>query len=246
MKRLLTCATLALACSLSLPTEAKHHSPNNGPVTVYSDTTGNSTAGSTTYEEADDQDPDDRLEDALDRHMDSMMNAAFNHPGNQDAEDTGSSQFILKALLIIFGIPALLIALIIYFIYRSRRAKYDMQRMAYEKGISPATSQEKAYQQNASSQNYPDKLWEKGVRQTCLGIGLFILLWLICDSFAVGCTGILVMCIGIGNIVIARKRRKKDEDFLKDEGEEYIREEQKPTDTPSSPEEKKDNQQPEA
>ena len=50
----------------------------------------------------------------------------------------------------------------------------------------------------------------KGVKNICLGFGLFIFLWAI-TNFGIGCIGILVMCVGLGQYLTASdKDRNKD------------------------------------
>lgn len=109
----------------------------------------------------------------------------------------------IVAITACFGMPVLLIFLIFFFRYKNRKAKYRM-----------------AEQILASGQPLPENYFEtadrkdvrsKGISNTFLGIGLFIFFWAITDEFSIGCIGLLITCIGLGQVVIYYTQEKKED-----------------------------------
>lgn len=233
MKKIIICAVLVLS-GLTIGVYARGGrtaAKQNTSVTVVSDTTGSAddAAGSA------DADP------SIDAQMDSAMQQAF---GGDDASDDnagdagadggsrsssvedgfGSPHFVLMVLLIVFGLPVLLVAVILYFVYRSRKAKYEMQKAAFERGMNPNpvySAENRTRPQNAGSsagtpyrnfRKWPDSvkpneiLWEEGVKQMCIGIGLALLLGVIIDA-EFSFVGLLVFFIGLGKAIISKTRK---------------------------------------
>ena len=88
---------------------------------------------------------------------------------------------ILGILLIIFVLaPLVILGLLFYFIYKNRKQKMRLAEEAMKHG-QPT----------------------KGIRQTCLGVGLMIFLGNTAGTVGFG-IGALVTAIGIGNLIIAR------------------------------------------
>lgn len=235
MKKTILCIALVLS-GLTAGAYAKGslHTPQNTSVTVVSDTTGTDDA----TEDAADANADPA---SFDSQMDSAMQSAFGIQNPADADDAGmhvksefpfwdfGSSFVITVLLIIFGLPILLVALILYFIFRNKKEKYNLQKAAIEKGLNPNTvlytgtvpqqPEETVQQQTkaADGTNYMtskiptqamlnEKLWEQGIKQMCLGAGLALVLGFIVDG-AFSLIGVLVLFIGLGKVIIARSRR---------------------------------------
>ncbi|MCD8474797.1 MAG: DUF6249 domain-containing protein [Bacteroides graminisolvens] len=51
-------------------------------------------------------------------------------------------------------------------------------------------------------QNLDSDIRVKGIKNTFLGLGLFIFLWALTDEFGLGCIGLLIMFTGLGQLVI--------------------------------------------
>lgn len=221
MKKIILCTVLLLA-GMTLGAEARGSrtaSKQNTSVTVVSDTTTNGN-----MDEADNTDDEDNTT-SLQAQIDSAVQQAINQ--NDQDLDNQSDVWIV---FIVFALPVLLVAVILYFIYRNRKEKYELQKIAMEKGFNPNTvyytgkpendpgskatdgtqGLNKAYSSVIS--NLPDSmtpnevLWEKGVKQMCLGIGLALLLGFIIDAeFSV--IGLLVFFMGLGKAVISKTRK---------------------------------------
>jgi len=119
--------------------------------------------------------------------------------------------FFLILILIFIVAPIALIGLILYFIYKSRKDKMRLMEMAVKSGkplpphiMSPIATRD-------------DYLWNKGIKQVFLGLGLAILLWFILGKFGLA-IGALVLLIGCGNLVIGyTARQKRQEQALHDQ-----------------------------
>ena len=129
---------------------------------------------------------DEEFPAGLEGMLKTMMGAA-----------TGGLILVALVLFGIFVLPIILIVVVLYFIYKNRRAKYDAYKSMAESGQS--IPQEELRQM---SEPLTDRtLFNKGVRNVCLGIGLAIFLGIWMGDFGVG-IGILVACIGIGELLV--------------------------------------------
>ncbi len=107
------------------------------------------------------------------------------------------------AVLLIFGTPIFIVALALYFNYKNRKNRYRVIEKAIESG-QPIPQEFLKTTVNKDTQN-------KGIKNICLGLGLFIFLWAL-TNFAIGCIGILVMCNGIGQYIVAQRNSQKPKD----------------------------------
>ena len=99
---------------------------------------------------------------------------------------SGAIFMVIVMLLCIFGLPLLLLALLLYLLFRRRRTD-DQPRTTTPDEVS-APSRDRT-------------LFNKGVKNICLGIGLAIFLGIWMGDFGVG-IGILIVCIGIGEVLV--------------------------------------------
>lgn len=112
---------------------------------------------------------------------------------------------IIPIVAIVFGcgIPVLIVFFAFFFRYKNRKAKYRLVEQAL-----------------ASGQPLPEGIFKemtevdmhsKGIKNFFTGLGLFIFLWAITGSFAIGCIGLLIMLNGVGQWVTALKNNNKQE-----------------------------------
>jgi len=101
---------------------------------------------------------------------------------------TGGLLIAALVLFCIFGLPILAIILIIWLIVRASRRSSNNAGQAVMQNEVDATGRDRA-------------LFNKGVRNVCLGIGLAIFLGIWMGDFGVG-IGVLVVCIGIGELLV--------------------------------------------
>lgn len=105
------------------------------------------------------------------------------------------------AIIMFFGFPIFIIFITFYFRYKNRQAKYRLAERAIEAG--------QPLPENFFKENKVSDPSSQGIRTIFTGLGFFIFLWAITDSFAIGTIGILVMCMGIGQWLIGRINQKK-------------------------------------
>ena len=101
---------------------------------------------------------------------------------------TGGLLIAALTLFCIFGLPILAIILIVWLIVRASRRSSSNAGQAVMQNEVDATGRDRA-------------LFNKGVRNVCLGIGLAIFLGIWMGDFGVG-IGVLIVCIGIGELLV--------------------------------------------
>ena len=98
--------------------------------------------------------------------------------------------------IVILLLPILIVALILYFSYRNRKMKYENYARMAEAG---QTIPQEVLTQGETA-NSDRKLFDKGIKDVCLGIGLMILLGIILGDLGIG-IGALMICIGGGELL---------------------------------------------
>lgn len=110
--------------------------------------------------------------------------------------------FILLCLLVIFS-PIILIAIIMYLIYKRRRQHYQLIEKAME---TNSEIPEELIRQEHSGY---EAMWSKGIRNISIGVGILVFALCIEEEVVAGIAGIILF-YGVGQAVIARTLRKKD------------------------------------
>lgn len=117
----------------------------------------------------------------------------------------GSIIFIVFSIfLVIFALPLLIVLLILYFRNRNRREQYRVVEKAIEAG-QPIPSEILKGNLQADTE-------AKGINKMCLGVGLFIFLWFITSNLGIGCIGVLVGFIGLGQYLVGRQSKQFAQD----------------------------------
>jgi hypothetical protein len=117
---------------------------------------------------------------------------------------------LLAIFLIFIVAPFAVLALLLYIIFRNRR----QQRRPVSQTVTSMPQQPDAPQpatQPKQAKNV-DELQSSGIRQTCLGVGLMVFLGYIIGKVGIG-VGVLVTCVGVGNLITAYYQRKKEENI---------------------------------
>ena len=106
--------------------------------------------------------------------------------------------FVLMIIMIIFVIaPVLILIILLVFIYKNRKQKMRMAEMAMKQG-QPIPDELLAEHRETDQE-----LWQKGLRQTFLGVGLLAFFGYVGSTVGVG-VGILVTVIGLGKLAIVK------------------------------------------
>ncbi len=112
--------------------------------------------------------------------------------------------FVLLVLFILFVLaPVIILIVLFYFINKNRKQKMKLAEMAMKQG-QPIPDQLLVEQKETDSE-----LWQKGLRQTFLGVGLLAFFGYVGSTLGIG-VGILVTVIGLGKLAIV-KTSKNDE-----------------------------------
>ena len=103
--------------------------------------------------------------------------------------------FVLLVLFILFVLaPVIILIVLFYFINKNRKQKMKLAEMAMKQG-QPIPDQLLVEQKETDSE-----LWQKGLRQTFLGVGLLAFFGYVGSTLGIG-VGILVTVIGLGKLV---------------------------------------------
>jgi len=131
----------------------------------------------------------------------SVLNDVFDNIG---VEGMMGMAFVLMIIVIIFVIaPVIILALLFFFIYKNRKQKVRLAEMAMQKG-QPIPDQLLVEHRETDND-----LWQKGLRQTFLGVGLLAFFGYVGSTLGIG-IGILVTVIGLGKLAIVKTSTKKD------------------------------------
>lgn len=131
--------------------------------------------------------------------VESQTNIAANQRKTMGGmkENTFDMELLVPLFAIVFGsaMPILIVFFIFYFRQKNRQAKYKLAEQALANG-QPLP--EGLFQ----AADTPNNIRVKGIKNICLGLGLFIFLWALCDDFSIGCIGLLILLMGVGQLVI--------------------------------------------
>ncbi|NDV58701.1 DUF6249 domain-containing protein [Bacteroides sp. 519] len=95
---------------------------------------------------------------------------------------------------ITFAFPIVIVFIAFYFQYRNRKARYRLIEQAIAAGQPIPEEFLKAKNENNTL--------SKGIQNIFVGLGLFIFLWAITTSFAIGTIGLLIMFSGFAQVII--------------------------------------------
>lgn len=116
---------------------------------------------------------------------------------------------VLLVILLIALSPFILLALLLRFIIKRHNDRITLAEKAMETGQPIPEGLKSIDKHNEES------VWSSGVRNVAVGAGMIIMFWIWHSTMLSG-LGALVLCYGIGQMVIARTtdRNKKNEDDI--------------------------------
>ena len=133
-------------------------------------------------------------------YNDHFLKDAF---GNIGIDGLMGMTFVVLIVLIIFVIsPLVILAVLLFFIYKNRKQKMRMAEMALKQGQPIPDELLTEHRENDND------LWQRGLRQTFLGVGLLAFFGYLNSTLGIG-IGILVTCIGLGKLAIVKTSRKE-------------------------------------
>lgn len=100
----------------------------------------------------------------------------------------------ILGVFVLFITPVVLILLIFYFRNKNRKRRFLLMQQALASGqpLPKEVFKEVTVPDNRT----------KGIKNMALGVGLFIFLWMLLDELSIACIGLLIFCIGAGQLLI--------------------------------------------
>ena len=117
----------------------------------------------------------------------------------------GEIHIAALSIIMIFGLPIFIVALVLYFAYKNKQAKYNLASEALAAGKEIP---ENLFKANPKKEN--NDTLTKGIKNVFLGIGLGVFLWVLTSEEGIAAIGFLIFCIGLGQVVTAYATRPKE------------------------------------
>ena len=108
-------------------------------------------------------------------------------------------------IIMVFGLPIFIVALVLYFGYKNKQAKYKLASEALAAGKEIP---QELFRGNVKKDN--DDTLRKGIKNVFLGIGIGVFLWVLTSEEGIAAIGFLIFCIGLGQVVTAYVTRPKE------------------------------------
>lgn len=105
------------------------------------------------------------------------------------------------SIIAIFGMPVFILFIVFFFRYKNRKARYRLAEQALAAGQPLPEYILHDHQKTTDTTS-------QGIKNIFTGIGLFFFLWAITDEFSIGAVGILIMCQGIGQWIVGRRKQQ--------------------------------------
>lgn len=208
MKKILAALMAGMILTGTLPATAQHHRHTplaSVKATQQTDKDGNTKASAAIVAYSDTASVDSADVDTVGFNADAGTQG-WDEPYDIDglAKLMGNAFVPIAIVFIMFFLaPVMIIALIIYFVIKSRKQKIQLAELALKNG-------QPIPQEVAQSKPQPNDqaLWEKGVKRMFLGIGIVIFAIFIHSRMFMG-IGFLVALYGAGLAVVAWTTKKK-------------------------------------
>lgn len=207
MKKILAALMAGMILTGTLPATAQHHRHTplaSVKATQQTDKDGNTKASAAIVAYSDTTSVDSADVDTVGFNADAGTQG-WDEPYDIDglAKLMGNAFVPIAIVFIMFFLaPVMIIALIIYFVIKSRKQKIQLAELALKNG-------QPIPQEVAQSKPQPNDqaLWEKGVKRMFLGIGIVIFAIFIHSRMFMG-IGFLVALYGAGLAVVAWTTKK--------------------------------------
>lgn len=126
-------------------------------------------------------------------------------------EDMTKAALIIPVLgiIMIFGLPILIVALMLYFSHKNKQAKYKLAAEALAAGKEVP---KELFEENLASPKHNNETLTKGIQNICLGLGLGVFLWLLTNVAAIAAIGFIIFCKGVGEVIIAYTTRSSEKE----------------------------------
>ncbi len=146
------------------------------------------------------------IEDAEEYEESDSPHFSTSFDGNEFF-DGSTSTIAIVAIIICCGLPFFIVAIMLWFRYKNKQAKYKLAAEALAAGQTIP----KELFDDMENQNHA--ILTKGIKNIFLGIGLGVFLWILTEEEGLAAIGFLIFCMGLGQVLIAyttASRNKKD------------------------------------
>lgn len=148
------------------------------------------------------QDAEDDVTEAYTTHIST--------PFGDEFLDSSVTTIALVSIIICCGLPLFIVAIVLWFRYKNKQAKYKLAAEALAAGQTiPKELFNEPEEQNRN-------ILHKGIKNIFLGIGLGVFIWIWTEEEGLAAIGFLIFCMGLGQILIAyttSSRIKKEGHF---------------------------------
>lgn len=127
--------------------------------------------------------------------------------GNVTFGSLDDNHVIALSIIMVFGLPIFIVAILFYFGYKNKQAKYKLASEALAAGKEIPQN---LFKENPKTNN--EDTLKKGIKNVFLGIGLGVFLWVLTHEEGIAAIGFLMFCIGLGQVVTAYATRPKETD----------------------------------
>ena len=124
----------------------------------------------------------------------SSNTMSFNDDFPFQTKTNGKGLIPIIAIVMGINLPMFIVFIAFYFRYKNKKAQYRLVEQALAAG--------QPIPESIFKQNLDSDIRVKGIKNTFLGLGLFIFLWALTGEFGLGCIGLLIMFTGLGQLVI--------------------------------------------
>lgn len=111
---------------------------------------------------------------------------------------------LLLAFFLCFVLPIVLVIAILVYYYKKRQAKYRMAEKILESG-QPLP---KEFSDIAPTASNNVNLYNRGVKNVCIGAALTLFLYFLTDELGLACIGLFVVANGVSQILTSRKQKE--------------------------------------
>ncbi len=111
---------------------------------------------------------------------------------------------ILIPTLCIFGLPLLIIWIIARNRRKRERERNELIKSLAESGKDVSVLINEQIKENKTTIHRHNDTYNKGIKNVCLGVGLGLMLYLITHAVEVVSVGVLIVCIGVGQILSSK------------------------------------------
>ena len=115
----------------------------------------------------------------------------------------------ILGIIMIFGLPILIVALVLYFRHKNKQAKYKLAAEALAAGKEVP---KELFEENLASPKHNNETLTKGIQNICLGLGLGVFLWLLTNVAAIAAIGFIIFCKGVGEVIITYATRSSEKE----------------------------------